>query len=87
MSNATLKELLEQLHEALAETTLDGETRELVTALDSEIHALLQSGESEQELRSTHDRAQLLEARFAVEHPTAERFLREMIDTLARMGI
>jgi hypothetical protein len=33
------------------------------------------------------ERAKLLEARFAISHPTVERFMREVIDTLAKIGV
>jgi len=33
------------------------------------------------------ERAELLEARFAIDHPTVERFMREVIDTLAKIGV
>jgi len=33
------------------------------------------------------DHSRSVETRFAVEHPVAERFLREIIDTLSRIGI
>ena len=36
---------------------------------------------------SVVDRANVIETRFAIEHPRAERFLREIIDALSRVGI
>ena len=33
------------------------------------------------------DRAKVFEADFASKHPAVERFMREVIDTLVRMGI
>ena len=39
------------------------------------------------EVTSRVERAKLLEAKFAINHPTVERFMREVIDTLAKIGV
>jgi len=87
MSNEQLQGLLAKLQEELQKTELDADTRELVRELDSDIHDLLASESAEEKSSSVLKRAKQLEADFASEHPTAERFMREVIEALARMGI
>lgn len=87
MSNEQLQALLAKLQEELQNTELDADTRELVRELDSDIHDLLASADTEEKSGSVLKRAKQLEADFASEHPTAERFMREVIEALARMGI
>jgi mevalonate kinase len=87
MTEANLKELLSRLHEALEDTEkVDDETLKLVQELDEDINRLLEADDDDG-LDSVMDHAQSMEARFAVEHPVAERFLREIMDALARVGI
>lgn len=76
-----------ELQGELQKTELDAETRSLVQKLDSDIHSLLESGATGETGNSVLERAKQLESNFATEHPAAERFMREVIDTLARMGI
>ncbi|NNJ79872.1 MAG: DUF4404 family protein, partial [Xanthomonadales bacterium] len=64
---------------------IDPETRALVKDLDEDINRLLESGE--EDFEGVADQARAVEARFAVEHPGAMRFLREIIDALSRVGI
>ncbi len=40
-----------------------------------------------QKMSFVMERAKLLEAWFAISHPTVERFMREVIDTLAKIGV
>ncbi len=55
--------------------------------MDTEINRLVESESSSEEFDSVMDQAKSVETRFAVNHPVAERFLREIIDTLAKVGI
>ena len=87
MSNPEVKRLLERLHEEIRNTDLDDETRTLVAQLDADIHELLDRPTDDADAGSVRQTAQSLEASFASEHPNAERFLREVIDTLGKMGI
>ena len=87
MSNKDIRHLLAELQGELQKTELDAETRSLVQKLDSDIHSLLESGAISGSKDSVLERAKQLESNFATEHPAAERFMREVIDTLARMGI
>ena len=86
MTDKNLNELLNELNQALEGIEeIDAETRELVKDLDEDINRLLESGEDDVE--GVVDRARSIETRFALEHPVAERFLREIIDALSRVGI
>jgi hypothetical protein len=87
MSTKQIKELLAQLQEEIHKTGSDDETRSLVRQLDTDIHGLLEADVDEEEANSVVTRAKELEAKFATDHPTAERFMREVIDVLVRMGI
>jgi hypothetical protein len=87
MSNEKIRELLARLQDEVQDTELDADTRSSLRDLDADIHELLDSATSEQKISSVTERAKLLEAQFAISHPTAERFIREVIDTLAKIGV
>lgn len=88
MEEQKLKQLLSQLNELLDDTDrVDAETQALFRELDEEIHRLTEAGAASEEYEGVIDEAKSMQARFAVEHPVAERFLREIIDTLAKVGI
>jgi DNA-binding transcriptional MerR regulator len=87
MSNEKIRELLDKLHEEVQKTEVDASTRSSLQELDSEIHDLLESSTSEQKVSSVVEQAKLLEAEFAIKHPTVERFMREVTDILAKMGV
>jgi len=88
MSEPDLKELLNRLNDALEGTErVDEETLALVQELDQEIHRLTQAGAQIDDVEGMLDQAKSMETRFAVDHPVAERFLREIIDALSRVGI
>lgn len=86
MSDKNLNELLTELNDALEKIEeIDPETRALVKDLDEDINRLLESGEDD--FDSVVERAQSIQTHFALEHPVAERFVREIIDALSRVGI
>ena len=88
MTKQKLNELLSSLQDTLEHTErVDAETLDLVRELDAEIHRLTEAGASSVEYEGALDQAKSMEARFAVDHPVAERFLREIIDALAKVGI
>lgn len=87
MNTEQIKELLAQLQGELRDTELDDETRSLVRQLDTDIHDLLATESDQGDTVSIVKRAKALEANFATEHPAAERFMREVIDVLVRMGV
>lgn len=88
MNENNLKELLRQLHQALETTdSVDPDTLKQVRELDEEVNRLLESGSEGEEYDNVVDQAKAVETRFAVDHPVAERFLREIIEALSRVGI
>ena len=87
MNDTDLKQLLSRLHDELENTDrVDPDTLNLVQELDEEINRLLDADEKD-DFDNVMDRARSVETRFAVDHPVAERFLREIIDALAKVGI
>ncbi len=87
MSNEKIRKLLSTLHEEVKKAGLDADARTSLKELDANIHDLLDESTNEPSKSSVMEQAKLLEARFAIEHPTVERFMREVIDTLAKIGV
>ncbi len=86
MSQQRVRLLLSELQLELARTgEVDEETLALIRKLEQDIDELIES--SEQRNSPVLDDAIALEARFAANHPIAEKLLREVIDSLARIGI
>jgi hypothetical protein len=84
MSKDRIKELLAQLQDEILNTDMDDELKTLVSDLDSDIQTVI---ENDDEVNALIDRAKEVEAGFATRYPAAERFMREVIDALVRMGI
>jgi hypothetical protein len=87
MSNEKIQQLLQSLQKEIQQTEISSETSSLMRELDSDIHNLLDESSPENDSKAVLERARVLEANFATSHPTAERFLREVINALGRMGI
>lgn len=87
MSETEVRDLLERLKEEIQDAELDAGTRQLMMDLDAEIHALLEADADQEALASVTDRAREMEAGFESDHPLAVRVLREIVQSLARMGI
>lgn len=88
MPDKKLKSLIGQLHEILEKTDeLDPETRGMVTTLEGDIDRLLDAEDHTSDVDTIRESAQSLEASFGAEYPVAARFLREIIDMLAKVGI
>lgn len=88
MNDTELNALLAKLNDELEKTDrVDAETLALLRELEDDLQRLGASGAAPQEYESVVNQAQALETRFAAEHPTAERFLREIMDMLAKVGI
>lgn len=85
VSQERVKALLSELKAELAATdSLDEETLELARRLDQDMDMLIDRSEPRvPELEN----AIALEARFAANHPVAERIVRELVAVLGRMGI
>jgi hypothetical protein len=84
MSNERISKLLRQLREEIRKADVDDELEKRISDLDSDIHGVI---ENDADITAVIDRAKELEASFATRHPAAERFVREVIDLLVRMGI
>jgi hypothetical protein len=89
MSNQKIRELLSQLQAELDAAPIDDETRALINALDKDIqqHVPEDAAQPVEETSALLERAKALETRFAVKHPAAELFLREIADLLGKLGI
>ncbi len=86
MSKERIKELLGQLREELRTTDIDEEVERLLSELDDDIDNVIDE-DDDVDLSEVIERAKEVEASFATNYPTAERFVREVIDLLVRMGI
>ncbi len=84
MGKDRIRDLLTQLQEEIRSTDVDDEVRELINELDKDIHGVI---ENDEDVNALIDRAKEIEADFATKYPAAERFMREVIDALVRMGI
>lgn len=84
MSKDRIKELLAQLQAEIRSTDMDDELQGLIGDLDNDIHGVI---ENDGDVSVLIDRAKEMEAGFATKYPAAERFMREVIDALAKMGI
>lgn len=87
MSEQRIRELLEELAGELDQNdAVDPELVATVRRLESDIDDLV-NPEVDTENNTVMDDAVALEAAFAARHPVAERILRELINTLSRIGI
>jgi len=84
MGKDRIRDLLAQLQEEIRSTDVDDELRQLINDLDEDIHSVI---ENDEDMTDLIDRAKEMEADFATRYPAAERFMREVIDALVRMGI
>lgn len=87
MSEQRIKELLEELLAELqqidgVDEALVATVRELESGIGDLVNPAIDSGEN-----SVLDDAIALEAIFAASHPVAEKIIRELINTLSRIGI
>lgn len=89
MGSRDIKTRLAELHDELEKTPhLDEDLRQLLMEVDGDIHALLDTAaEDATEADGIRDRLEALAADFAAQHPQTERFFRELINALGRMGI
>lgn len=88
MDKENLKNLLASLHQELeGADRIDAQTRALVQQLHKDIEKLDDANSNPEQGGSVLEQAESLEVRFAAKHPTAEGFIREIIDILGRMGI
>lgn len=87
MPNPEFRSLLDQLRREL-ETAgpIDEEGRELLRALDADIHALLERSESAS-VPSTLSRLEQAIAHFEAEHPSLTTALSQLFASLSNAGI
>lgn len=86
MDKSRLRELLEQLWRELRRAEdVDFNAREKLEALHRDVDQLQRAERSD--VDSLQDRARELETRFAAGHPTLERIVRDLADTLGKMGV
>lgn len=87
MNTPEFRTLLEQLrHELETADQIDDKGRELLRALDADIHALLERSESAS-LPSTLSRLDQAIKHFEVEHPGLTAALSQMLASLSSAGI
>ena len=84
MNKQRIRDLLGQLREEIRDTEIDDELQQMISELDDDIDGVI---ENDADISAVIDQAKALEARFATSYPSAERFVREVIDLLVRMGI
>ena len=88
MKDNELNALLAKLNDELEKTDrVDATTLALLQELEDDLQRLGASGAAPQDYESVINQAQALETRFAADHPRAERFIREIMDMLAKVGI
>jgi Domain of unknown function (DUF4404) len=92
MNREELQQLLQQLHKGLADAPpMDADLRASLLQLDDDIRQALkpddQAAANEAPGDSLQDRAEALEARFEVDHPVLAGTLRNLMDSLGKMGI
>lgn len=85
MPQETLKQQLQQLHDALQQhPELDGESQQLLKTIAADIADQGGRGEPSDDLS---DQVQQQAIRFEQEHPTVSEILRQIVDTLGRIGV
>jgi hypothetical protein len=89
MTNRDIKQTLIELHRELETTEeVDEDLRALLREVDDDIHELLAGAQhSPGVIDGLRGRLEALAADFAGQHPNTERFFREVIHALGRMGI
>ena len=85
MSAERVRHLLQQLRTELDRANVDAETLASMRELDRDIRRALDA--SERPVTALTDRAKAIEVEFAVKHGVAERILREIVETLAKIGV
>ena len=85
MPQETLKQQLQQLHTELQQhPQLDNESQQLLKTIAADIADQSGRGESNEDLS---EQVQQQAIRFEQEHPTLSEILRQIVDTLGRIGV
>ena len=85
MPRESLKQQLQQLHDTLQQhPQLDDESRELLQSIAGDIAGQTEAGQADEALT---EQLQQQAIRFEQEHPTLAEVLRQIVDTLGRIGV
>lgn len=92
MHTSELKALLRRVqHEVEAAPTLDASVKTQLAALDEAIQQALKrsatAGDADKSEPSLEDQALAIETKLATDHPMLVSSMRQMIDSLGKMGI
>ena len=88
MNNAQLKQALIDIRNSLdGADSVDEETLELARELELDIYKILETSRQPNDIETSMDLAVALEAKFESEHPAAANVVREVINTLHKIGI
>ncbi len=86
MSDEDIRQTLKRLHQELETADhVEPELKSLLKQVDADIHKVLRATDESPE--GTRERVEELVAQFATSHPQADRFLRELMDSLGKLGI
>jgi hypothetical protein len=87
MNEEKIKQLVAELLEEISQSdSIDTELLTSAQKLESDIEALL-NPETDSSENTVMDDAIALEASFAANYPVAEKIIRELVNTLSRIGI
>jgi hypothetical protein len=86
MSDDEIRRTLTRLHQELENADhVEPGLKSLLKEVDADIHKLL--GTTGEAPEGSRERVEELVAQFAASHPQADRFLRELVDSLGKLGI
>ena len=85
MPRESLKQQLQQLHDTLQQhPQLDDESRELLQSIAGDVAGQTEAGQADEALT---EQLQQQAIRFEQDHPTLAGVLRQIVDTLGRIGV
>ena len=89
MTNRDIKTKLAELHRDLEQAeNVDPDLRRLLGDVDRDIRSLLDRGSDDSfEASNLAERAEEVATDFAAQHPTLEKYLREVAEMLSKLGI
>lgn len=88
MTDTKLHELLTQVHEQLKQQdSIDDESQALLQKVLSDVNTVLSSENSDDLEQDLTDRIEQQAVQFEHEHPTLAEILRQIMDTLGRIGV
>ncbi|CCK75168.1 MAG: DUF4404 family protein [Oleispira antarctica] len=88
MSDKKLHELLTQVHEQLQQQkSIDGESQALLQRVLADVKVASGSENSDEISQDLSDRIEQQAVEFEQEHPTLAGVLRQIMDTLGRIGV